>query len=259
MLFNPALGSGAYSEPGADVTKPIPAPSPFPTGTGLPMAPGKVGTVMSADLGTELVLAKLTLAAQTDLLYGQCYQLDKDYNCSLLTTAAAVGQEEIGFNQCFAPATPSGTYYLWLARSGHIGVQIAAGSAAAGQLESTTTAGQLKAPASPTVGSKAVTPGSLYATSASFTANTTNGSPTLTGISSINDVAIGASLAGAGIPANAIIQNIRRQGGSWAVDMVSSAALTTPLAATATATAVPITVTGVLNCCVYWPTLAKTN
>lgn len=258
--FQPSLGSGVTGEPGADVTRLfIPPQAGAPTGSGVPLAPGRPGTVMSGDNGTEFILGKLTLAAQTDLLFGQAYQLDKDYNATLLTTAGAVLQEEAVFGQLFAPATPAGTYYLWLARAGHIGVQVATGSAAGGLLESTAVAGQVKAPSTPTAGSKALLPAALLLASASFTGNTTTGSPTITGIASLLDVNVGASISGAGIPVNAVIGNIRRQGGTFAVDMVSSTALTTPLAATATATGVAVTTSGVLPCVVSWPTLTKGN
>ena len=105
-IFQTALGSGVFSDPGADVTKPLLIPSATtPTGSGVPVTPGKLGTVMSGDLGTEFVLGKLVLAANTDLLYGQAYQLDKDYNLTALTTANWVTQSEVVFSQCFAPAT----------------------------------------------------------------------------------------------------------------------------------------------------------
>src|SRR5262252_6379048 len=163
-IFQTALGSGVFSDPGADVTKPLLIPSATtPTGSGVPVTPGKLGTVMSGDLGTEFVLGKLVLAANTDLLYGQAYQLDKDYNLTALTTANWVTQSEVVFSQCFAPATLAGTYYLWCARAGHVGVQVATGSAAQGKLETTASAGICKAPGAATSGSRAISPAYLMA------------------------------------------------------------------------------------------------
>lgn len=254
MIFQPSLGSGIFSEPGGDVSRLFTPPQAGqPTGSGQPLAPGKVGTVMSADIGAEFVLCKLVLASQTDLLFGSGFSVDKDFNATLSVNGGPLNAEWM-FSQCFAPATPAGTYYIWLARAGHLGLQIGGTPVAGGQLTTSTVAGQMQAAASAPALTKSVGPAMAYLASVTFTANVTNGSPTLTGIPSILDVGIGASLAGTGIPANAIVQTIRRQGGTYAIDMVSSAALTTPLLATATNAAQTITATGVLPCEVSWPT-----
>ena len=111
----------------------------------------------------------------------------------LLTTAASVLNQEVAFLQAWAPATAAGTYYVWLGRAGHLAVK--ATGAANGFGETTATAGTVNFAATPTVGTKSITPTSLYVASFTFTANTTNGSPYLTNVSSIADLALGAAIA----------------------------------------------------------------
>lgn len=260
MIFQPSVGSGVFSEPGADVTRLFTPPQAGqPTGSGVAFAPGKVGTVMSGDIGTEFVLCKLTLASQTDILFGAGFSVDKDFNATLSANGAALGVEFM-FGQCFAPGTVAGTYYIWLARSGHIGVQIGGTPVAGGQLTTSTTAGQMQAAASAPALTKSVGPAMAYLASVGFTANTTNGSATLTGITSFTDVAIGASVSGGTIPANAFIQTIRRLGGTYAMDLVTlTGGVTSPALCTATTTGVSITATGVLPCEVSWPTATASH
>jgi hypothetical protein len=258
-------GSGVWSDPGADPTVAYgPVPASGVTSNGIPLPPFKPGMVVTGDLGTEFILCKLVLAAATDLIPGQAYQWDKDYLATILTTAASVLNEEVGFAQIYANQLAAGTYYVWLGRSGHLPVVCATGTVATGSGETTATAGALKFPASPTAGSKSVSPTSAYVASAgfTFTANTVNGSPTLTNLSSVTDLCLGALISGTGIPANANIQAIRAVGGGkYAIDIgtSTSGALSTLQNATATGTAVTITVTGTLPVNVDWPTLNKQN
>lgn len=258
-------GSGIWSDPGADPTVAYgPVPAAGQTGQGILLPPFKVGMVVTGDLGTEFVLCKLVLAAATDLIPGQAYQWDKDYTATLLTTAGSVLNQEVGFAQIYASQLAIGTYYIWLGRAGHMPVNTIAGTVANGYGETSATAGALKFPAAPTAGSKSVSPTSAYVASAgfTFTANVTNGSPTLTNVSSLTDLALGALISGTGIPANANIQAIRSVGGGkFAIDIGTSTAgnLNVLQNATATNAAVTITVTGTLPVNVDWPTLNKQN
>lgn len=259
-----STGSGVWGDPGANPCKAYgPIPAAGVSSQGIPQPQFRLGMVMSGDLGAEFVYGKLVLASVTDLTPGLAYQLDKDYNMTLLTTSNSVLNEEVVFAQVWAPQLAAGTYYIWGQRAGRAAGQVAAASVATGFGETTATAGVLKYPASATAGSKSVSPSSSYLASAgfTFTCTTTSGSPTLTNVSSILDLAPGAALAGTGIPANAIATNIRKTGNTWAIDMGTSGAgnLTTLQNATANGSAIVTTVTGILPINLDWPTLNKAN
>jgi hypothetical protein len=129
---------------------------PAVAGSGVPLPQIKPGTVTYGDNEGEFVYCKLTLGSTTTLTDGQVYQYDKDYNASLLTTAAAVRGQSVGVARVAQANVPAGTYYVWLQRAGHVAVQANA-SAPANQLcETTATGGQINAAASPTVSSKAI-------------------------------------------------------------------------------------------------------
>lgn len=249
-VYRGTLGQGVYGEPGADPTvlSPLfPTSGPGSTGNGIPVPMFKLGTVLRGSEGSSFTLCKLVLVSVTDLLPGQVYQWDRTYLASLITTAAGVLNQEAGVGVVFANAVAAGTYYLWLQREGHAPMRTAASSLATGAGETTTTAGTLKFLTTPTASSYGLPAAGGYLASAgfTFTANTVNGSPTLTNVSSIADLALGASISGTGMPANANICGIRAVGGGFVIDIGTSTtgALTTLQNATANGTAITITVT----------------
>jgi hypothetical protein len=265
-IFLGKLGGGVFSDPGADPTVAYgPVPSAGNTGTGIPYPTFRLGTVINGTEGSEFVFCKLVLAAATDMLPGEFYTWDRNYLAVKLTTALAVLNQEAGVALIFANQQAAGTYYLWLARAGHMPVRAAAASVAGGLAETTTTGGVGKFPAAPTVGAYSISPATSYVASAgvTFTGNITNGSPTITNVSaaSVADLALGQSIAGTGIPANANICAIRASGGTYQLDIGTStaAALTTLQNATATTAALVITPTLTLPGNVFWPTLNKLN
>jgi hypothetical protein len=258
MIFQGNYGSGVFSDPGADPTRLYgPVPAAGQTGQGVLLPPMRVGTVISGDAGSEFVLCKLTLGSTTDLVPGQAFQFDKDYNASLLSTSGSVLNQEVAFGQAFAPQTAAGTWYIWLGRAGHLAVK--ATGAANGFGETTAVAGTVNFAATPTAGTKSISPSSLYAASFTFTATTATGSPYLANVASIADLTLGAAIAGTGIPASTVVGSIAKAGNAWILGMVQSAALTTPQNATANGTAVTVTVSGTLPANIDWPTLAKQN
>lgn len=255
-----STGSGVWSVEGANPCVALVASN----GSGIPAPQFKLGQRVFGDNAAEFVLGQLVLAAVTDLVPGQAYEMDENFNLTLLTTANSVLNTEVGLAQVWKPQAPVGTYFVWLQVAGHAAGQLAAASVATGYGETTATAGVLKYPASPTAGAKSVAPASSYLASAGFatmTCTTTTGSPTLTNVSSIADVTLGAAIAGAGIPANAIVSNIRKTGNTWAIDMGTAGAgnLTTLQNATATANNIAVTVTGILPVLLQRPTLNKAN
>lgn len=263
-VYNAKTGSGVWSDPGADpsvIYGPVPAAGT--TGTGLVYPPMRLGTSINGTEGGEFILAKLVLGSATDMLPGEFYTFDRDYTATKLSTATSVLNQEVGVAQVFSNQQAAGTYYLWLARAGHLPVRAAAASVATGFGETTATAGVAKFPATPTTTAYSINPSSVYVASAgfTFTATTTNGSPTLTNVSSIKDVALGASIAGTGIPSNAIVSAIRPVGNGYVIDIGTSTtgALTTLQNCTATANNITVTVTLTLPANVYWPTLNKLN
>lgn len=263
-IFLGKLGSGTFGDPGFDPTVlQGPVPSAGTTGTGIPYPPARLGTCTNGSEGTEFVLCKLVLAAVTDMLPGEFYTYDRNYLAVKLTTAAGVLNQEAAVGVVFANAQPAGTYYIWLGRAGHLPVRALAASVATGYGETTTTAGVAKFPATATVGAFSINPSSVYVASAgiTFTGNITNGSPTITNVSSIADLALGMSIAGTGIPANANICAIRNSGGSFQIDIGTSTANALTTLQNATATTAGLTITGTLTLPgnVYWPTLNKLN
>lgn len=264
-LYRGFIGQGVYDDAGIDPTVLIgPAPATGVSNGGVPVPAMKLGTVMRGDEGTSFTLVKYVLASTTDILPGQVFQWDRAYTASLITTALGVLNQEAGVSVCFANAVVAGTYYIWLARLGHVPMRTAAASLATGFGETTTTAGTLKFLTTPTAASYGLPGAGGYVATAgfTFTANTVNGSPTLTNVSSIADIALGASIAGTGIPANANVCAIRRTGGSFQIDIGTSTtgALTTLQNATATNTSTTITVTLTLPAALTVPlTVSRLN
>jgi hypothetical protein len=265
-IFLGKFGGGVFSDPGADPTVAYgPIPSVGTTGTGIPYPPYRLGSIVNGSEGSEFVFTKLILASATDMLPGEFYTYDRNYLAVKLATATSILNQEVGVALFFANQLAAGTYFVWLGRAGHLPVRAAAASLATGFGETTATAGVAKFPATPTVTAYSINPSSVYVASAgvTFTGNITNGSPTITNVSaaSVADLALGQSIAGTGIPANANICAIRTAGGTYQLDIGTStaAALTTLQNATATTLNLVITPTLTLPGNVYWPTLNKLN
>jgi hypothetical protein len=265
-------GSGVWSDPGANPCVLYgPAPAAGVTDNGIPFPSYKLGMVVNGDSGTEFVYGKLVLAAVTDILPGQAYQFDENYAATLLTTANSVLNANAVVLSVWAPQLAAGTYYGWFARAGNVAMQAAAGSVANGQGETTATGGQLKFVSNTghTAGTKSIGPTSAYQASSgiTFTGNTTSGSPYITGVVSGNvngaiaDLQVGQVIAGANLPANAIIAAIDRQGSGWRVTIGTNAAgsYSTLQTATATAAGTIFTVTNMVIANLAWPTLSTQN
>lgn len=259
-------GSGVWSDPGVNPCVLYgPAPAAGVSGQGVLNPPFRVGSVITGDIGSEFILGKLTLAGVTDLLPGQSYFIDKDFNLTLFsaTNGSNVLNAEAGILNVWSPQTAVGTYYAWLQRAGHASVMAIAGSVSTGSAETCGTAGSVKFPASATASQKSVGPETAFVASSgvTFTATTTNGSPTLTNVSSITDLQLGQVITGTGLPANAIIAAIRKTGNTWSIDIGTNTAgsYATLQNCTATANTITMTVTSHVTANLYWPTLNKQN
>src|SRR5271155_3787325 len=76
-----STGSGVWSDPGANPCLLYgPATPAGVSNQGVPLPNWRLGMVVNGDSGSEFVYARLVLAATTDLLPGQGYFLDKDFN-----------------------------------------------------------------------------------------------------------------------------------------------------------------------------------
>ena len=268
-------GSGVWSDPGVNPCKLYgPLPSAGKTGDGLLNPPFKIGSVVNGDLGSEFILGKLVLSATTDLLPGQGYFVDKDFTLTLTsgTNASNVLNAELGVLNVWGPQTPPGTYYAWLQRAGHASVQAAAASLSGGSAETVSgVAGQFKFPTTPTAGQKNALPMTAYVASSgvTFTGSTAAGSPYITGVQSVsggaanplNDLQLGQVITGTGLPANAIIAGIDKQGSGWRITIGTNSAgnYAVNQNATANGSGVTFTVTSHVTANVFWPTLVKQN
>lgn len=242
---------------------------PIVSGTGVLGPQFKLGTVSWGESEAEWVYCKLTLASTTTLQPGQFIWWDKDYNATLGTTANTPIGNKCGFFSGgatsptiagFNPGSVSlvaGVYYLWVLRSGQAPVLASATTVAnLVVMETTTTAGQVNCPASPTVGTRQITPVSFSAANFTFTANVTSGSniivPTLKSATLASGPFFGATLNGTGI-AGLTVAGITTgpSGVITAIQMSGNAS--------ATNAGVTVTATGVLEANVMWPYTAKTN
>jgi hypothetical protein len=263
-------GSGTFSEMGANPCTLYVLPA---AGSSIPQPQFKPGQRVFGNAATEWLYCRLVLAATTDLLPGDVYQIDENWLLTKLTTAAALLNYEVGIGQVFAPATVAGTYYIWVATKGHCIVRAAASSIISGMGETTTTAGQLKFLTSHTGGSLTVSPlAALQASSnITFTGNTVNGSPTISAVASqisvngstggITDLTLGATITGTNLPSNACIAAIRQTGTTWAIDIGTSTtgAQNTLQNASGTATGTTFTLTTVVQAAVNDPYVSAQN
>ncbi|MBY3590609.1 hypothetical protein HJA87_12040 [Rhizobium bangladeshense] len=241
---------------------------PFIAGSGVPAPIFALGSVAGGDREAEWVYCRLVLASQTTLQPGQWFQWTRDYDASLLTTAAAVVGQRCGvFAGAAQPPTitggpigsitlAAGTYYVWLQRNGQAPGQVSTATAALVVAETTTTAGLANAPASATVGTKAIANVNFAAANQTFTATTVNGSPVLTalsGLSANSGPFIGAAVSGTGIPGGATVTGITYTPNGVVQSVTLSAN------ATANGTGITITATGVLEATLMRPFLSKVN
>ena len=267
-----STGSGIWSDPGANpcvVYGPVPAAGV--SGQGAINPQWRVGMAVNGDVGSEFVFAKLTLAAVTDLLPGQAYQLDANFNATLLTTANSVLNAELVILNVWAPQTPVGAYYAFFQRAGRASVQAAAASIAGGQAETTTTAGQLKFLTAHTAGTKSAQSDTamLASSGVTFTGTTTSGSPYITNVVSANalggitDLQLGQVITGTNLPANSIISAIDKNGagGTWRITIGTNTAgsYATLQNATGTASGTTFTVTSHVTANLYWGQLNAQN
>ena len=233
------------------------------SGTGSLVPQFKLGHVTWGDSEAEWVYAKLTLASTTNLLPGQLYVTDDDYNLTLLTTSGASRGQVVYVSSVFAPALAAGTYYLWVARSGQI--PVAYTTLTTNNLtETTATGGAANSPSSPTVGSKLIV--GLYFTKspATFTGTVTNGSPyitgpfTFTGSAADSGPFVGQTITGTGIPASTIIGAISFVAGQVTqITMMTAAGVL--VNGTATNTGVTITPSLLGEARLRWSYIDKTN
>lgn len=270
-------GSGIWSDPGANPCILYgPASAAGVSNQGVPLPNWKLGMTINGDTGAEFVYCRFVAAGAPDLIPGQAYFWDENFNATIqsATVASNLTNAEVGLMQVFFPAVPNGTYFAWLQRAGHAAISAVAASVANGFGETNAaTAGALKFVATPTVGQRSVLPSGAFGASSSitFTANSLNGSPTLSNVISqvslngavggITDLVPGMTITGTGLPANSCIAAIRKTGNNWAIDIgtATAGAQKTLQNATATNTATTFTVTSHVAGNMYWPTYSKTN
>lgn len=255
-IFSGRAGSGTFSVPGVDPTQ------LYSNVQSIPQPGFRLGTVAYGSDGSSFVFVKLVLAGVTDILPGQLLALDKDWAGTLATNAAATLNQRAVLLQCFRNAAPAGTYWLWAGMSGNLAAKCT--GTANGFGETTGTAGLINFAASATASQKSVTPTSLYVTNFTFTANTLNGSPTITNVSAaaVADLQLGALISGTGVPGTTAVGSITKTGGTYAIGLVSAATggFATSVNATATGTAITMTITGTLPANVsVAPTFNKQN
>lgn len=241
---------------------------PIVLGSGIPGPQFTVGSLAWGPNEAEWVYCKLTLAATTTLQPGQWMQWDKDYNAILVTTATAVVGSGVGVftgasqspSQSGGPASTvsllAGVYYVWIQRAGQAPSLVTTATANLVVAETTATAGLSNAPASPTVTTKQITPVSYSAANFTFTATTVNNSPILSllsGASSGSGPFLGATVTGTGIPGSTTVIGVTYSPSGTVTS------LTLSNNATANGTAITVTATGVLECRLMWPYIAKVN
>lgn len=277
--------SGIYGDPGVNpwiLYGPTPSTTTVmasSTGYGsnaIPQVQFRVGTVSPGDYETEWVFCRLAVAGPVDYLPGQVFVVDENFNASLATTTTAATNKNLNamVGYVYAPATATGTFYLWLARAGNLAVQAAGSSLANGQAESTATGGQVKFLVTHTAATWTLSPLTAYGASSSITfkADTVNGSPVLSNLTSqvtgplggtggITDLIPGMVITGTGMPSNAIISAIDKAGpgGSYRafIGTNTTGAMFTSQNATATNLQTTLTVTNIVAAKVMWPTVAN--
>lgn len=231
--------------PGASLTK---LEGPIVSGSGYPAPNFRPGTTIAlGDQAAEFVYCKLILASTTTLTEGQLYTYDGTFTASLLTTTNSPRGQSVVVGRINQASVPAGTYYFWGQRSGNAPV-VMSGSANA-LAETTATGGKANFTNTPTSTTKLIVGLYVYNAGPTFTATTTNGSPALTSLSSLDEIALGAGVSGTGIP------------GSTTVIAIDRTLNTVTLSANCTAngSAITVTLAGTVTANVMWPYIDKTN
>lgn len=236
------------------------------TGKTGPLPNFRPGEVVAGDAEAEFVYVLLTTgSSNVTINQGDVYYWDNTFAATALATAASprgvsVGAVYLGGRYGDPAAAPfsvvlptAGTYGVWMQRAG-VSLTKASSAAATGNLaETTATAGQVNAPASPTVGTKLIVGMYFPAnyTAPTFTANTTSGSPTLTGLSTVTGIYPNQTISGTGIPGSTTIVSINGNPGNYSITMSANAS--------ATGTGVTVTANGYVETYLKWPYIDKTN
>lgn len=217
---------------------------------GTPQPQFQPGTRVQGNGHGEWVLGTLVLAAPTTLANGQAYVLDRNFTATLLTTANSPRGNSVGYGSVSQASVAAGTYYIWLQVKGHCPVQFTGVANAIG--ETTATGGLVNYTNTPTGSTKAVLGDHLFVASQTFTVSTLNGSAILSNVSSFNDVAVGASLAGTGLGASAKVV-------SFGPNANGVNQITVDVVSTATADSITVTQTGVITANLNYPSIGVTN
>lgn len=134
---------------------PFAVEGPIVAGSGTLGPQFSLGVVTDGNAGSEWIYCKLTLGSTTTLNVGDVYTWDKDFNASLISTAASPRGQQVGVGCVAAASQPAGVYYIWLQRSGQALVRVVATTPLANTImETTATAGVVGAPTSATTTSK---------------------------------------------------------------------------------------------------------
>lgn len=216
---------------------------------GVPQPQFAPGTTVDGNGKGKWVLCTLVLASTTTLANGQAYVIDRNFVATLLTTANSPRGASVGVASVSQASVVAGTYYIWLQINGHCPIQYTGNATAIG--ETTATGGLVNFNNTPTATSKAVVGAASFVANQTFTANTTSGTFVLSNVSSFNDVAVGASLAGTGVGASAKIVSFGNVNGDNQIVV--------DVASTATGTGVTVTQTGVITVNLTFPYIGVTN
>lgn len=207
----------------------------------------RLGATTIGDYGAEYIYVYLTLTtAGVTVKQGDIYAWDNSFQAFPCLTAnltrgmgigaiflggrigdpgAGTPAGGLGAPSAFSYTFPAaGTYGVWLQRAGTSLAQVTASAAIGNLAESTATAGQVGAPASPTVGSKLLAGMYVAPTVFTFTGTTVVGSTVISAISSAKGLVVGQTLSGTGIATGAVIT------------VISGTTVTMSLAATAAGT-----------------------
>ena len=224
---------------------------PIDTNVG-PFPDFRYGEIVHGDASAVFVAAKFTATANQTVKQGDVFYVNNNFVATLAATSGRALGLKVGaffcggnyqevpnatvapFSYTFAAA---GDYLIWVQIDG-VSLVNAASTALTGKAAcTTTTAGQLDAPtAGVTAGSGTIGGLFLPATNNTFTANTTNGSPTLTNISTLAGIYPNQSISGTGIPASTTISSINGVPGNYTITLSANA--------TATGTTVTMTCAG---------------
>lgn len=220
------------------------------TGGSIPSPQWSPGFFLSGDRMGEWCFCTLVLGSTTSLTDGQAYVIDKDFTATLLTTTNSPRGLSVGIGRVIQANVAAGTYFLWLQVNGHCPTAYTGvGNALA---ETTATGGLMNFTNTSTSTTKRIVGAYMVATNQTFTGDISTAAPLLiNNVSSLVDVAIGASLAGTGVGASAKVVSF------GVVNGVNQ--ITVDVASTATTAALTITQTGVYTSNLTRPYIDLTN